>query len=254
MNNEAVFIAFRAICNFINDLESVYGLKYKQLRLYHRLINQTQIGHIEAINKHVSIFREFCLTNREAIYEKDSTKLKASSTVSYSNKVYINFNHMFDIAEPDTKPIIWRHLLTISALLDPAGNAKNILKESKVETDSNETDFLTDMISAIETKIDPNATPVEAMTTMLQSGVVTDLLSSMNGSMKEGKLDMSKLLGAVGKMVGKLESQTGEDEGSKKMFNMVNGIIGSMENGEQPDIGTMMSMLTSTMANPAFKK
>lgn len=252
MNNEVTFLAFRTICNFVNDLTSVYGSKYKPLRLYHRLINQTQIGHVEAIDKHVSIFRDFCVQNRDAIYENNSSKIR-TNTVTYSNKVYINFSHVFDIADPDTKPIIWRHLLTISAILDPAGNAKNILKnisENKTEDEKvGETDFLSDMIDKVGKNIDPNASPTEAISSLMKSGLMTDILGSMENGLKNGQLDMSKLLGSVQKMVGSLKDQVGDDPDAKQAVSLIDTMVGSMNNGEQPNLGSMMSMVSSLMLN-----
>lgn len=248
MNNEVIFMSFKIICNFVNDLESVYGSKYKPLKLYHRLINQTKIGHDKAIEKHVSIFRDFCVKNRDAIYENDASKIKENS-VSYSNKVYINFVHIFSIADSDTKPIIWKHLLTISAVLDPTGNAKNILKKNAEENkdDKKETDFLTDIISKVENTIDPNQSPAEAMSSILKSGIVTDLLGSMEGNLKDGNLDMSKLLGSVQKMISTLAVQTGDDPESKKAVNMVNSLVNTMGSGQQPDISNMMGMMSALM-------
>lgn len=250
MNNEVTFMAFKTICNFVNDLTSVYGSKYKPLKLYHRLINQTQIGHVEAIEKHISIFRDFCIKNRDAIYENNDSKIK-ENTVNYSNKVYINFTHVFGISDPDTKPVIWKHLLTISAILDPTGNAKNILKKNAEENKEceKETDFLTDIITKVENTIQPSQNPAEAMSSVLKSGLINDLLGSMETNLKDGKLDIGKLLGSVQKMVSSLESQVGDDPESKNTINMVNTMIGTMgnSNGAQPDISGMMSMMASFM-------
>lgn len=258
MNNDTTFLAFRNICNFVNDLASVYASKYKPLRLYHRLINQTQIGHVEAIEKHVSQFRDFCVQNRDAIYENDASKIKMN-TVSYSGKVYINFTHIFDISDPDTKPVIWRHLLTISAILDPAGNAKNILKNLKSENgekENKENDFLFDLINKVEKNIDPTASPTEAMASVMKSGFMTEIFGSMETSLKNGQLDMGKMLGAVQKVVSSLESSIDEsDTDSKQAVGMINNVINSMGNmgnsgsNEQPNMGNIMNLMTSFMGN-----
>ena len=88
----------------------------------------------------------------------------------------INMKEIFQLADNETKQIIWMHLLTISALVDPAGRAREILKEeSQKETCSiSEVNFLTDIISKVESNVNPNSNPMEAVTSIMQSGIFSE--------------------------------------------------------------------------------
>ena len=124
MSDDTSLIAFKAICNFINDLESEFGDKLKSLKLYKRLINHTQISHETAIKKHNSLFSNFCRVNRDAIYNKKHEELK-DTKIEYSERIYLDVGTIFNLANAETTPIIWSHILTISAILDPTGRGYN---------------------------------------------------------------------------------------------------------------------------------
>lgn len=237
-------LTFKAICNFVNDLAEVFGSKHKPLKLYKRLINQTQIAHDQAIKKHISIFHDFCTSNRNAIFEQDASKL-ISKTISYSARVYIDMSIIFRLADAETSSVIWKHFLTISALVDPTGNAKNILKKNAEEKKSsvNETEFLSNMITKFEDTIKPDANPAEAISAIMSSGMMTDLVNNM----QSGNLDLGKLMGAVQTMVVSIEQKAGDDPETKQALGMVNSVIGNINSGQQPDMMGMMSMMTSFM-------
>ena len=201
MNEETSLIAFKAISIFVNDLDSAYGKKHKPLKLYKRLINQTQIAHDNAIRKHLTIFYDFCVANRDALSSQDASKL-VQKKIDYSDKVHIDMGFILRIADSETLPIIWKHLLTISAILDPTGKAKEILKKSAEDDKStkDETDFLTNIISKVESTVKPDANPMEAVSSIMQSGIFTEMMSDLGSK----KLDLGKLLGAVQGMVAQL--------------------------------------------------
>jgi hypothetical protein len=252
MNEETSLIAFKAICNFVNDLEGEYGKKHKPLRLYKRLINHTQIAHEQAIKKHLSIFHTFCVQNRDALSSQDSEKL-TQDRFEYSERVYIDMKLIFKFSDSETKPIIWKHLLTISAIIDPTGKAKDILKKSAEEgkTGQNESDFLSNIISKVEKSVKPNANPMEAVSSIMQSGLLNEMMSDLGSK----KLDLGKLLGAVQGMVGSLSSQVGDDPEAKQAVGMLNNMTSMMGNigsgGESqgmPDMSGMMQMMTTMMS------
>jgi hypothetical protein len=242
--DETPLLTFKAICNFINDLADVFGSKHKPLKLYKRLINQTQIAHDQAIKKHITVFHDFCISNRDAIFTQNPAIIN-STQLSYSSRVYIDMRIIFKLADNDSIPVIWKHLLTISALIDPAGNAKNILKKNVDEKKSSvdETQFLSEMITKFENTITPDSNPADAIGAIMQSGMMTDLVNNMQG----GKLDLGKLMGAVQNMVFSIEQKAGDDPEAKQAIGMVNNMIGTINSGQQPDMAGMMSMMTSFM-------
>lgn len=294
MNTDTSLLPFKAMVDFVEQLEEFYGEKHRPLRLYNTLIGKTEIRHKKAMTKHVENMRDFCVENREGITEKNFNKFKIFK-LRYSEKVYIDFEQIFNFVEEDKdkdiKEAIQKHFLYMSALLDPTGNAKEILKK-KSGVESN---FLSDVIDKIEKNVDPNSNPMEAINSIMKSGIFTDMVSSMSEGFESGNLDLGKLMGSVQNMVSELgektrgvdsvkkegdehgDSESNTEEGSadgKDFKSMdINGLSsmlgnlteqlgtipeGSGEDGEMPDIdfgkimGPMMSGLSSMMGGRNF--
>jgi hypothetical protein len=222
-------VCFKTITNFTNELAELFGPRQKSLKLYSRLISKTTLSHNSSIIRHIEAFREFSTKNRDAISERNVKKL-VETRITYSENVYINMEEIFRIADGETKTVIWEHLLCISALVDPASKAKNILKESisTGKVSGNEADFISNIIDKVETHVKPDANPMEAMTSIMSSGVLTELVSGMNNGLSDGSLNIGKLMGAVQGMVGKLG---GDSEGGGDMMNMMTTMMGSLAGG-----------------------
>lgn len=225
MNDQTTLIGFNAICQFVHDMSEVFGKRHKPLRLYDRLSSQTKISHTEAIKKHITVFHDFCVSNREAILSKDENKL-SQRKISYSDRVYIDMGFVFSIADNENKPVIWQHLLTISAIIDPSGRAKEVLKDNEKKDLTKESDFLANMVSKLENTIKPDSNPNDAIASIMQSGIVGDLLNEM----RSGKLDVQKLMGSlqstIGSMQGDDDSKQDIDLGS--IMSMMSGMLGGL--------------------------
>ena len=244
MSTDYNLIAFKAITTFTNELNENFGSSKQNhaLKLYDRLISKTSLSHDKAIKKHIDAFRTFCIDNRDGLISKDIKKFTCSK-VEYSPKVYIDFVIIFNLADKETSEVIWKHLLTISALLDPAGNAKEILKNNK--NNGTEADFLTDIINKVETHVEPNSNPMEAVSAILSSGVFTDLMSGMNNGIQDGTLDLGKLMGTVQTMCSSLTNLQGGNQGSQNdIGNMFSQFAGNLNNTDgskaQPDLASML--------------
>ena len=251
MNNDTSLVCFKAISNFTSELGELFSKQQRSLKLYCRLINKTTIVHDNSIKKHIDAFKTFCIANREAIFTKSIDKMTVSK-ISYSQRVYIDVNDIFKLSDKDTIKIIWEHLLCISALVDPAGKARDILKKNMEAGDAGgeETNFLTDIINKVEQHVDPDANPMEAVSSIMKSGIFTDLIGGMNNGLSNGSLDLGKLMGAVQGMVGKLSEQTnssdstGSGSESDNPMNMLTTMIGSLSGtGGQPDLTGLMQMM-----------
>jgi hypothetical protein len=192
-------LTFKTITDFVKELNELFGSTNHSLKLYQRLLEKTTISHEKIIEKHISVFKKFCVQNRDMILSKDITKLSVKeSKVEYSDKVYIDFSSIFKSADKDTKNVIMDYLLTISALVDPTAKAKDILKKDEK---SKEADFLSSMIEKVEENVNVNsANPLEAVTSIMNSGIFTELLSNMNNGIHDGSLDLGKLVGTVEKL------------------------------------------------------
>jgi hypothetical protein len=53
---DASLITFKAIANFSNCLDEVFGEEQRSLKLYAHLINKTTIAHEKPILKHMKLF------------------------------------------------------------------------------------------------------------------------------------------------------------------------------------------------------
>lgn len=192
-------LTFKTITDFVKELNELFGSTNHSLKLYQRLLEKTTISHEKIIEKHISVFKKFCVQNRDMILSKDITKLSVKeSKVEYSDKVYIDFISIFKSADKDTKNVIMDYLLTISALVDPTAKAKDILKKDEK---SKEADFLSSMIEKVEENVNvDSANPLEAVTSIMNSGIFTELLSNMNNGINDGSLDLGKLVGTVEKL------------------------------------------------------
>jgi hypothetical protein len=251
-------ITFKTISNFTNDLGEVFSEKHRPLKLYAHLINKTTLSHEKPIEKHIEGFRNFCIANRDAISNRSVSKL-AKEKIIYSKRVYINMKEIFQMADAETSEVIWMHLLTISALVDPAGKAREILKEvSSKGGGGQEINFLTDIISKVEANVKPNSNPMEAVSAIMQSGIFSELVSGMGNGLQDGSLDISKLVGTVQKMVTQLSADAGDQEGGEQAMNMINTMMSSISAGANspsndgtpqpmPDIASMLGPMMAMM-------
>lgn len=221
--NEAAILPFKAIHNFIMSLNEEFGETNKPLKLYARLIEQTTFSHESAIQKHVQAFTSFCCENRSAIYNKTHNDLQ-QSIIKYSDRVYIDIRALFERADADQRAVMWQHVLTISALVDSAGRAKQILKESASANAAKEANFLTDIIDKVEKNVNVDnasgggGSPFEIIGQLMNSGIFSELMGSMNDKVNNGQLDLSKMMGMVQNMIG---SMTKDNPQMGQMFDML---------------------------------
>lgn len=251
MSTDTSLLAFKSISKFINDLSEMFGENQRQLQLYSFLLSRTTLAHETAILKHTDIFRTFCVENRDAISGMEKSKL-ANPNIYYSEKVNIDMDEIFALADVSTTKTIWKHLLTISAIVDPTGEARKVLKE--VKSQGNETNFLSDMMDKIEKNVDSNANPMEAISSMMSSGIFTEMIGGMGNGLQDGSLDLGKLMGTVQKMVSKMSPDA---ESSLDLEGLMNTMKKSTANGggDQPLdimslIGPMMSAMTNMQTPP----
>ena len=218
-------IAFRAISNFIKALTSVHGSEDHQLKLYNGLIKKTTFDHTVAIKKHIAGFKKFCTANRDSILHKN-LKLMKEKNIKYSERVCINVYHLMEISDKDIIETIWTHLLTILAILDPASSAKQILKESK----SKEASLFTDLLEKVESKVDLSnqSNPMELLSSVMTSGILPEIMETIQHSMQDGKLDPMSLLTSMQNMMGGNEPDS--PLGGIDLMGMMNQLMPQMVN------------------------
>ena len=215
---------FNAISKFVSCLNECYGPKQLSLQLYNTILGKTQLSHTKAIEKHIELFKTFCVKNQDAILKKDSGMI-TSFTIEYSEKIKIDFKQIFELAEHSEKSVIWHHILIICAYLNPQIRAKEILQKEKDNT--NESNFLENIINTVEQNVGQDTKdPMKAVGDIMSSGVFTDLVGNMTSGLQNGDLNLGKLVGTVNNMVGTLMNDS---------------------NGIPPEMGAMMGNLNNMM-------
>ena len=96
---------------------------------------------------------------------------------------------------------------------------------------------------------------MEAISSIMSSGVLNDLIGGMNSGISDGSLDLGKLMGAVQSIVSSANQNTGgsaKGGGGEDMMGMINGLMGMMGGaggaGGAPDINAMMKNMMSGVA------
>jgi len=204
---DSTILIFKAITSFIKDMSEIYGDKNKPLLLYASLLEKTGIMHSEPIKKHISIFQQFVMENEDAILGMKEELFK-EKVIRYSEKVYLDIGEIFEMSKDVDRQSIWRHLLTLCALLNPSSQAKEILRREKEQKKEHaEEDFLSGLIDKVGKHIDPTSTnPMESMNNLVSSGVFGELMTNMDQGMTDGTLDMQKMVGSLQKMIGSLST------------------------------------------------
>lgn len=220
-NNTA--LAFNTICNFIRDLNASFGNKQKTLLLYGHLIEKTGLIHIDPVKKHINIFRSFVEENQDAIEKMDKSLFKTRS-ISYSDKVAIDIRSIFEMCDKEEERVVWTHLLTISAVLNPLGNAKQILKEFSTSKKNSSgggssENFLKNIMDKIGSEVEgcdaDNMNPMQMIGNMMSSGAMNDIFQSISSGINDGNLDLSSMMNTMQSMVTNLSSMAEETKKEK---------------------------------------
>lgn len=227
-------LAYRVLSTFVVDLSEIFAEKHRPLKLYQHLIEKTNKEHELVIKKHVSAFQTFCEKNKDSILNKNKL---VEPVISYSERVYIDMNEIFDINDDkNTENIIWKHLLTILGVIIPESGAKEILNSNKGTTEGG---FLGELVSTIEQNIDKDKmdNPMEAVGAILQSGVMNDLINNLGNAIKNGDMNLGTLSSETQKFSenGTLESETDQ-------------LIETNEQ-QEPDFSQIMQSAMSLLGN-----
>ena len=242
MDNTSVLI-FKAITEFVSELNNEFGSKHKSIALYNRLLEKTGIVNVGPVNKHIECFRTFFSKNHKAMEDKN-TEFLTESKISYSDRVFIDLLTVLKQSSKDNAKIIWQHLLNIWCLIDPSSQARRLLTEA-LQKDmgdnkdaSAEEDFLTNIISKVESTVSKDKVdqenPMSAISSLMQSGVMSDLVNGMQKGLSDGSLNVGKLMMSVQGMIGKMGGPSAGGQGG---------------NQGMPDLTQMMGMLGPMMGN-----
>lgn len=260
-------VVFKSISDFISSLNECFGKEQKTLQLYARLISRTTISHQDAIEKHISIVKKFLNENKEQILNKD---IKFTTfKFSYNERVYVNLDPIFKKADKSETDVIFAHLLKIFSQVDPESNAKSILRETmkgnkQSGDDKAEENFINNLIENVSKNVNEDDDPLKAVSNIMQSGLLTDLIGGMSNGINNGELDLGRLMGTVQTMVTSLSNAEGDMNippmggmnspggGNVDLGNMMNQMVGmmsqmNMQAGNMPSMANMPGGMPSSM-------
>jgi hypothetical protein len=225
-------VCFKGICTFVKDLTCVFE-KNHPLALYNRLLEKTPISNTKIISKHISLFRDYIIQNKDAILEQNPEKI-VSDKISYNETVLIQIKRFVTDSDKETKLTIFKHLQYIGSLCcEDSLSFKKSLREKELG-DSKEEKFLGNLINKVESTIDPTTmdNPLTAVTQLLSSGVLNDVIGNLQTGLSSGDLDIGKLLGSM-------QMIAGGPQGSSSS---------SSQQTPMPDLSAMMNMLPGLMS------
>jgi hypothetical protein len=203
---------FNAMKQFVHEMASFFQ-KDMGLKLYDHLLAKTTLSNVAPVQKHITIFTEFCKKNRSHILTQNSAL--PTPRIHYSDRVFINFEKLFKEIENEpeavqTQEVLFDHFLVLSVIFDPESGAGAELKSRKKKAENNASSdlddlfanntFLASMMGKVEKQIKPGSNPMTAMTDMMQSGLLEELVGGMQENIQNGNLDITELMGTVNKM------------------------------------------------------
>jgi hypothetical protein len=112
-----------------------------------------------------------------------------------------------------------------------------------------ETAFISKIIDRVEQTVgDENTDPTAAISSIMSSGVLTELIGGMQTGLQDGSLDISRLMGAVQGMVSTMSARGGNDPNMEQGMSMITVMMSNLSNGsESPE--NMLSGLMSSMGS-----
>lgn len=203
--------ALEAVTLFVDALWDVFREEgVNPLALYHRLLEKIKPEDETEVTTCLSGFRRFLVTYHETLVSNRMASIPADAVISYgtSKSVHLPIGAFIRKADTDTVAVIRQHLLTISAILEPNSTRfteiTDAVKRAQVDTTTKEGSFVHNIMmrtAEIDTSADGN--PMTAITGLLSSGMLTDMVSSMTSGVQSGDMDPYAL---IGNMRGMLDS------------------------------------------------
>ena len=240
--------AFAKIRAFGKELSDAFGQKYKNVDLYNRLLKKTDILNSTQISRQVKVFEDFLVSNKPDIVSRNKKGLSGKS-IKFSERVYFNIGDLLAESDKETSDVIFSHLQIILFVLHPDADVKLALQKSASEQSGTSSGkFIDSFMSKIENTFkEKNFKDAgEAISGLMSSNVMGELIDSMNKGVETGELDLNDLLSDVQGMLGNLTGSGGSmDIGS--MMNMLGPLMGG--GAGQPDLNALLKQATGENVN-----
>lgn len=194
---------YQSFFKMIQSLDEVFGDTNKPLHLYAHLLNKITSQHGGAIERNCMIAKAFFERNEVGISNSDIGKFE-DPCIRYSDKVFVDFDAIFKVADEDTQTQIWKHLLTIQIHIgDNAESAKRQLQQlynSPVNNDNimsffNQNGDMGDIFKALG-----GDSFAKSIQSIMESDNFKSLMNDVKGKIDSGEIDISKLSSVVSNM------------------------------------------------------
>ena len=230
---------FGKILAFVNELKQAFPKPH--IIKYYKLLKKTPASNPDAISKHLEKFEQFLVENREAVLSKNASSIQGD--MSFSQTIYLDMPLCIRQADVDTREVIFKHLQVILFLIHPDKESKEAIQPlvkvaspSSSEPSSGEEKFISDFMGKIEQNFSNEefTDPMQATMKLLNSGIFTDMMSTVNKGLSNNDLDVGRLIGTVQKMIGGI-SQSSDDPQLSAMVNMASQMMNNV-NSKLPSI------------------
>lgn len=178
---------FDSISDFILSLSTLLIEEKKEflpLHLYSTFIkrilrDQDTPGSKELIDFQEKIFVDFCKSNKDFIFTKNSSKIE---NIEMNKNIYIDLKKILTFS-PDESDTIWTHLQTIACTISPELSKQILIAEDK------ESDPL-EMLN----KFFPEGSPIGNMfKKIMNSPAISQLTNDIKEELSKGELDGNDL-------------------------------------------------------------
>ena len=226
---------YRHICDFIKDLDEIFGSRQQSLKLYNYFL-ENKVDSFEQQSIHVHIFTDFTTKNEEALNVKDYALL-AVPTIVYSKKCQVKLGEIFKIADQNEQNTIWKHLLVIKTAINPTEKSIEELKNMEEGSKS----FISGLFSQISSSVNTdNPDPMAVITNLFQSGTIMKMANDIQAGLSNGSMTLDGLFQGVQQVAG------GNGMGGAEMGNMMSMVSGMMAgmvppSGGVPSTGDLVS-------------
>lgn len=230
----------------INELHEYFETPNKQIEIFYSFFNTLNENDISRREKLYESIQSFCVKNRDALNRQD-VSLFNQELLKYSNKIYINMKKIIETVEDNIKQHIWTYLLKCSAYTDPAGNAKNTLKDMvskptqsnpfnhllETEEDEKIKKIIEDILNFTNEEmknIDTSKNPLDIVVMILSSPTFKNILENIKKCMNDGSLDVSKIVIIFQKLVSSLQQSNDNIPNLSGIVDLIGPLIGNMVN------------------------
>lgn len=231
--DQKTILTFNSIACFVKDLNSAFGNKNKSIALYNRLLEKTTLQDTDAINRHITQFKN--LFNNNVNYFSNG-ELKNPNIV-YSERVYINLSCVLNMANDEEKDVINKHLECIYTFIF---DRKPEIEKVQISKENN---FMNSVCDQVKNTIENSNTqnPMDILNSLNQSGFMNNMMQNLQQGTESGEMNIDNLMGMVTGML----KQAGPE--GEKMESTVNGLMMDLKNGKQPDMSKLMGMMAVMM-------